>query len=246
MEASKIKTYVFETKDQWKEFRGKKLFTSSRIIELLADAKRDMTEDEKVEWKKSNPKSTAKQIVDPSLLSDGAISYIMDVAINDLAIPKPDYYDAAMEWGLEQEPQAVLRLAEHLGMDINDKDFIYTSVGGFVFFVYDNKIGGTPDVIIPTHIVEIKCPNSDTHLYYRSYLTKENFAKELPRYYASMQNNMQLAQRNKGYFVSFDPRFKDYKKQFFILEIEADKEFQSKILNKVEPAYKELIRVIEA
>ena len=157
-----ISRFIFETKEQWKEYR-KGLFTASNINKLTANGKSETG------------------------LSVGAVSYILETINDQVGEPKPDIFNAAIEWGLENESQAVLRYAEDNGLDVNDNDFIYTSVGGFVFFTYLGICGGTPDVILKDKIVEIKCPNSDTHLYNKLFVNAENIQKEYPMYYDQCQ-----------------------------------------------------------
>jgi hypothetical protein len=217
METNKIERFVFETQDDWKDFR-KGLFTSSQINRLMASP-------------------TKKEIEAGEKISKGAKTYILELIANVEAGFKKEFYSSAMEWGNEQEPQAVLRLAEMLGKDVTDNDFIYTSVGGWVFFVYDKKSGGTPDVILNDAIVEIKCPDSHTHRYYRTFVNSDNIASELPDYYDQMQHNMMLCQRDMCYFMSFDPRFKDVNKQVHLIEVKADKDRQQQILDKIELAH---------
>lgn len=107
---TKIERFIYETREDWKEFR-KGLFTASQINRLMAKSKNECG------------------------LSDGAITYILELINNVKGEPKPDIFNAAMEWGNEQEPQAVLRFADDNGLSVNDDNFIYTSVGGFVFLL---------------------------------------------------------------------------------------------------------------
>jgi len=203
-----IERFIFENKADWKEFR-KGLFTSSQINRLTANGKSD------------------------SGLSVGAITYILET-INDIkGEPKPDVFNYAMEWGLEQEPQAVIRYATDNNLDINADDFIYTSVGGFVFFKYLNIAGGTPDLILKDTIVEIKCPNSETHLYNLLFVNAENIQKEYPVYYDQCQMNMFLTQKKKAVFMSYDSRIKDEKNQAHYIAIEFDSLRIETILNKI-------------
>lgn len=223
MEASKIIRNVYETEADWQNFR-KGLFTSSQINRLMAE-----------------PTKKEKELGE--VLSKGAKTYIMELIANVRAKPKTQFYSASMEWGNEQEPQAVLRLAELYGYDVTDNDFIYTSIGGYVFFNYDNKSGGTPDVIMPQAIAEIKCPDSHTHLYYKLNVNAETIADELPDYYDQMQHNMMLCQKEMCVFMSFDPRYKEVNEQVHVVEVMADKVRQQAILDKIEHAYqyKELL-----
>lgn len=208
---TKIERLIFEHKANWKEFR-KGLFTSSQVNRLTANGKSE------------------------NGLSVGAVSYILET-INDIkGEPKPDVFNYAMEWGLEQEPQAVLRFANDNNLDVNDDDFIYTSVGGFVFFKYLDIAGGTPDLILKDSIVEIKCPNSETHLYNLLFVNAENIQKEYPVYYDQCQMNMFLTEKKKAVFMSFDPRIKDLKNQAHYININYDSARIELIMNKINAA----------
>jgi YqaJ-like viral recombinase domain len=201
---NKVTRYIFETKDDWKAFR-QGLFTASQINRIMAT----------------------------SQLSVGAITYILQLIVSTDAQPKPDIFNSSVEWGNEQEPQAVLRFANDFFFDINDDNFIYTSVGGFVFFEFDGIAGGTPDIILSDRIVEIKCPNCDTHLYYKHFVNEDNFQKELPVYYDQMQFNMFLTSRANAIFMSFDPRHKIEAMQAHYINIKADGKRQKEIIDKI-------------
>ena len=195
-----IKRQVFESPDDWKEFR-KGLFTASNINKLTK-CRRGSTD-----------------------FGDVAISYIMETIGNTIAEPKLEYYSSAMEWGNEQEPFAVLRLCEELNLDPDSPHVIYTSQNGIVFFSCEEyNCGGTPDLIFHDSIGEIKCPNSDTHLYYKLYVNAENFADELPEYYDQIQLNLWLTQRDYCHFYSFDPRFKKHSQQTHRVIVKRDNE----------------------
>ena len=224
MDRNKIEWFQTEVEDHYRKKRST-LITSSQINRIAANGTK--REDK---------------------LSDGAITYMLELAIASEAEPKKQFASWEMDWGNEQEPQAVLRLAEHLGVSEQDPEFIYTSIGGYTFVVYDNKSGGTPDVILTydtPKIAEIKCPNSDTHLYYCKFLTVDNFAKELPKYYDQMQHNMSLCDADVCYFASYDPRFKKRDKQFKVWEIKANKERQQFLLDKIDVAHKFKLSLIE-
>lgn len=201
---------VFETKDDWSKFRSG-LFTASEIHRLLAD-----------------PKDKTQKI------SQGAKTYVIERVASILAPLQPDYYSQSMQHGNETEPQAVMAFAEKHGYDINGDDFIYTSIGGFVFFHDDELgIGGTPDVITPKANAEIKCPNSDTHA---EYLMVNN-QKDLPKeYYAQMQLNMYLTGKKLTYFVSFDDRYYSSKHHYKEIEVVYDESFIDRIITKVKIA----------
>jgi exodeoxyribonuclease (lambda-induced) len=226
-----IERFILETKQEWAAVR-KGLFTASRINEILPNGKVLMNELELAEYKKANPKSTAKYKEDETVLGDGAITYILEI-IQDLeGAPKEVFYNSAMEWGNVTEPDAAIRYCEMFGYDLNADDVIYTSEGGTVFFVGDNLVGCTPDLILRDRIVQMKCPESSTHLYYKLHVNEANFQKELPDYYAQVQLEMMLTERNVCDFFSFDPRYTRTELQTHKIEVPADKDFQNRIYRK--------------
>jgi hypothetical protein len=238
MEQQKVKMQIFPDKEAWKKHR-KTLFTSSRINELMGMCSRKMTAEELEAHKKDNPKSKKTTIEDETILSEGAISYILELIQNELSDPEPDFYDANMEWGNVTEPQAAISLAEYLDMDINSDGFVYTSENGVVFFERPKESGGTPDIILQDLKAngELKCPKGKTHLRYMLFYTAENFQENEPKYYDQMQRNMYLTNSDKCYFVSYDPRFKNKAHQRFVLEIPANRERQQQIQRKVDLAH---------
>ena len=226
-----IKRYIFENKNEWAEIR-KDLFTASRISEIMPNGRVLMNDVELAEYKKANPKSQAKYREDETVLGDGAISYILEIIQGLEGAPKEQFYSASMEWGNEQEPQAVIRYCEDNGYDLFADDVIYTSQGGTVFFVGDGLLGCTPDLILPQKVVQVKCPDSSTHLKYKLFLNEKNFQELEPKYFAQMQLEMMLTQRNTSDFFSFDPRFKREKMQTHKVEVPANVEFQNAIHRK--------------
>lgn len=222
-----IKRYVFETETDWLDHR-KDQFTASEVNRLMAEP-------------------TKKAQAEGKLLSEGAITYILEKIAAYFDSPKPKFYNSEMDWGKENEGAAAFELCQILGLDVQSKDVIYTSAGGFVFFS-TGKLGGTPDLIFPSlkKIAEIKCPNSDTHLYYKAFVTPKNFQSELPKYYDQMQTNMYLCEADSCYFMSYDPRFKDPKRSVHIIEIERNQERIDQILNKVDIAHETMLKLINS
>jgi len=226
-----IVRHVFESQNDWANIR-KGLFTASRIGEIMANGRKLMNEQELAAYKLLNPKSTAKYMEDETVLSDGAITYILEIIQGLEGAPKPQFYNAAMEWGNEQEPQAILRYCNDYGFDLNADDVIYTSVGGIVFFVGDDILGCTPDLILHNKLVQVKCPDSKTHLEYKLFLTEANFKEREPKYYWQMQLEMMLGEKEESDFYSFDPRFTREAMQAHKVPVKANKEDQSAIYRK--------------
>jgi hypothetical protein len=207
-----INRKVFETEEDWKGFR-RGLFTASQINRLLAKAKSGTG------------------------LSVGAKTYVKEILAEMIAPPAPDYYNAQMQRGNELEPQAVLAYANAFDLDINSKDFIYTSIGGYVFFWDDAfNVGGTPDIILADRICEIKCPESKNHLEYLLCDTGEDLRDLKPEYYSQMQLNMYLCERDNCDFISYDDRLFDEKLHIKIIPVKRDEEHIKLILEKATEA----------
>jgi len=215
---------VFETKDDWAKFR-KGLFTASEVHRLLAE-----------------PKLKADK--EAGNLSEGAKTYVRERVAILLAPEEPQHYNANMERGNEAEPQAVMAYATKLGKSVNDDDFIYTSIGGFVFFTDEEfDAGGTPDIIIGETICEIKCPLSKTHLEYMMISNVEELKSAVPQYYAQMQMNMWLCDAKDGVFISFDDRYYNEAHHLHTVEVPRDEEYIEQIKRKLLKAkeYKQLL-----
>jgi len=215
---------VFDNKEDWAKFR-RGLFTASEVHRLLAE-----------------PKLKADK--DAGNLSEGAKTYVRERVAILLAPEEPQYYNSNMERGNEVEPQAVMAYAERIGKSVNDDDFVYTSVGGFVFFTdEDYNAGGTPDIIIGKTICEIKCPLSKTHLEYLMIRDAEELKKAVPQYYSQMQMNMWLTGAENGVFISYDDRYYKEKHHLHTVDVPRDEEHIELIKSKLlkAKAYKDEI-----
>lgn len=210
-----IKYIVFDTEDEWLDFRAP-YFTASEASKLMTEPKK---KDE--------------------VLSVGAKTYIRKKAATILAPREPSYYNSAMEHGKNTEPAAAVRFAKELGLTTDHDDFIYTSTNGFVFF-YDDEfdLGGTPDIIVKALKLsgEIKCPNSDTHLEYLTYTTSEDVRANMADYYGQMQTNMYLTQTEICKFMSFDDRFYNEQHHSRFIDIPRDEEYIKRLLEKAHHA----------
>ena len=213
-----IKRYVFQEDEDWKDYR-ETVFTASEINRLTAE-----------------PSKKAKEAGQE--LSDGAITYIIEKISARFGNPKFVYKNLEMEHGKDTEPSAALKFCELLNLNPASDEVIYTSQGGTVFFS-DGIVGGTPDIILPSlkAICEIKCPNPQTHLYNKCFLTELNFRQNYPVYYDQMQLNMYLSEADYGYFFSFDDRFKAENIQHLTLRIERDEQRINEILDKASKAH---------
>jgi len=118
------------------------------------------------------------------------------------------YTNAAMQWGTETEPMA--RQAYEL------KRGVFVDETGFMDHPTIENSGASPDGLVGDKgLVEIKCPNSATHM--ETILSGKVPAKYIPQ----MMWQMACTKREWCDFVSFDPRFPE-NLQIFIERITYD------------------------
>lgn len=151
-------------------------------------------------------------------LPKGAITYIMKVVAEALTEFRIDtFISSAMEWGILHEPEAVDAFQAATGLEVSKcKDAQE--------FIDRGHVGGTPDGLILSEFsgVEIKCPNSDTHINYLKIKTGADLKAEATNYYWQIQCLMMLTKSSHWYFVSYDPRFTSDKNRLHIAKIAAD------------------------
>ena len=132
--------------------------------------------------------------------------------------PAESYSNAAMLHGTETEPFA--RAAYEARMDL-----LVTEVG-FIDHPWIPMSGASPDGLANEGMVEIKCPNTATHI--ETLLSRTVPAK----YITQMMWQMCCADRPWCDFVSFDPRLPE-KHQLFIKRINYDPEILDLLENSV-------------
>ena len=123
----------------------------------------------------------------------GRANYMADLVVERLTGQKASSFsNAAMEWGTQTEPQAKAAYAAKTGILVEDVGFIdHPTVA---------MSGASPDGFAEDGLIEVKCPNTATHLEY--------VLAELPplKYFTQMQWQMACTNRPWCDFVSFDPR----------------------------------------
>lgn len=120
------------------------------------------------------------------------------------------FTNAAMQWGTDQEPAA---REAYSFVTLNDVDEV-----GFVPHPTIADSGASPDGLVGIEgLVEIKCPNTATHLDYL--LTQDVPAK----YLTQMQWQMACTKRKWCDFASFDPRL-PAKLQLWVKRVHRDDE----------------------
>lgn len=138
--------------------------------------------------------------------------------------PAPSFQSPAMAWGTANEPVARQRFVEVFGMPVEEV--------GFVPHATIANTGASPDGLIQHDgLIEIKCPQTSTHLEILS-------GGKIPaRYMFQMYWQMACTGRDWCMFVCFDPRLPEAM-QLYTEEVPRDE----KIIAELE---EEVIKFIE-
>ena len=132
--------------------------------------------------------------------------------------PAESFSNSAMQWGTDTEPFA--RAAYEAKVEI-----LVTEVG-FITHPWIEMSGASPDGLADDGLVEIKCPNTATHI---ATLLDQKVPE---KYITQMMWQMACTERSWCDFVSFDPRMPE-KHQLFIKRVMADKEIIQHLENMV-------------
>ena len=144
----------------------------------------------------------------------GRRAYMLQLAAERLSgLSQPFFRNTAMEWGTEHEQEA--RECYELFSDntVIEKGLIYLD---------DSKqIGASPDGLIGENGgIEIKCPNSTTHIEWV-------LSGKLPsKHKAQVQGCMWVTGRDWWDFATYDPRVNN---SLFIVRVTRDDEYVSKL-----------------
>lgn len=212
-------------------------FTASSFHKLFSGGKRPMTQDELiVEKLNKGRKSTVE-----TLFGEGAISYIYE-KIDEILTS----YDAAemfafsgnkaTDYGHAYEDQAIEQFELRTGIKVERVGFIQIA----------ERLGGSPDGVTEDAIIEVKCPfSSKNHTVNLLIDSVAGLKDEHFDYYIQMQVNMIAAKKEKGYFISYDPRKSNSVFQMKIIEVPKDEQVCKEILFRYQEAMKVLSGVLE-
>jgi len=141
----------------------------------------------------------------------GRANYAADLVVERLTNQKASSFtNAAMEWGTEQEPNAKAAYAAKTGILVEDVGFIdHPTVA---------MSGASPDGFAEDGLVEIKCPNTATHLEYIF------DGKPPQKYVTQMQWQMACAGKPWCDFVSYDPRLPE-RLQLLVVRVPRDDDY---------------------
>jgi len=145
-------------------------------------------------------------------------------------IPTETYTNGAMQWGVEFEPLAATMYEAETGNVIEEVGFEEH---------FELEAGASPDGLIGEDgLIEIKCPNSATHI---EYLKGKSLPKE---YKAQVQGQLWITDRKWCDFVSYDPRM-PANLQLFIVRVERDEEYIDELYREVVKFLKEVYEEVE-
>jgi len=137
------------------------------------------------------------------------------------------FSNAAMQWGTDQEPLA--RMAYEFSRDVEVVEV------GFIDYPHIDMAGCSPDGLVgDTGMVEIKCPNTATHL--RTIDTDKIEGK----YLKQMQFQLACSGRSWCDFVSFDPRLPG-NMQLYVQRVPRD----TAMIKEIETEVRSFIREVD-
>ncbi|GAB1397903.1 YqaJ viral recombinase family protein [Saprospiraceae bacterium] len=159
-------------------------------------------------------------------------------------------YDApfspvAANWGINNEAQALRELKDSTNLEISEI--------GLVFSFENDQIAATPDAAIWCHdskdyvcLVQVKCPyNGDYHEKFRTKVFNErDLKRKKSSYYWQMQGEMWVADTDKSYFVSFDPRRDESERLHYALVRRNEEDIRA-LKQKVYEALEERDAIVE-
>lgn len=173
-----------------------------------------MTEQRTDEWFAARlGKVTASRVADVIAKTKTGYSasrenYMADLIVERLTGQKAlSFSNPAMDWGTATEPAARAAYSAFTGELVEEV--------GFIDHPTIPMSGASPDGLVADGLVEIKCPNTATHL--ETLLTEAVPAK----YITQMQWQVACTGRKWCAFVSFDPRLPEHL-QLFVQPIPRD------------------------
>lgn len=185
------------------------------------------------------------------LFGDTAMTYINEkIAEVVTGERKQQPNSASLEWGVAQEIDALMTFKSVMGF--NDDEITFYGGANFKYFEYNEFSGGSPDGGTNDACIEAKSPYvSSNHievlLLARESTGKFDFSDNVKLkhyndlYYAQLQWNMFCMGKDKGYFISYDPRTVDYSNRIAILRIKKDDEYISMLKDRLNAAV-EIVR----
>jgi hypothetical protein len=146
--------------------------------------------------------------------------YLMDVVCERLTgQPTHHFVNQAMQWGIDQEEFAREAYEQRTRVVVEKAGFI-------ILDGIKASAGASPDGLVGVGCIEIKAPNTRTHV--------QTILDGMPdEHYAQLQGVMWVAGREWCDFISWDPRVPgEY--QLFVQRIERDEPFIEMLKREIE------------
>jgi hypothetical protein len=214
-------------------------FTSSEMYRLLTPAKRDMTPAELADRPKKGPGSRTKTIMDYSVMSDGAYTYIEEKVAEILTGQvEDDVYAFAKEYGKEMEPVAAEYFTKQTGLNIEPAPFI----------PWGDHAGGSPDrfLVDEKSGLEVKCPLKPTkQVKYLQLTDQYDLLNHFPNFYWQCMSNLLFTGLDKWYFVTFSPMMIQDKHKMVKIEIMPNAEHFQILTTKIGRAIEEKLKLLK-
>lgn len=163
-------------------------------------------------------------------------NYMAELVVERLTNTRAESYtNAAMQWGIDQEPAARDAYSARTGE-------LVTEIG-FIPHPRIAMAGASPDGLVGVDgMVEIKCPNTASHIEYMME------GEPAHKYFLQMQWQMACANRQWNDFCSYDPRMPEGL-QLFIVRVPRDDSVIEMLEAEVEKFLAELdvkVKTLEA
>ena len=167
-------------------------------------------------------KVTASKVSDvmSAITTAGYKNYLADLVVERLTGNKTESFtNAAMQWGVDQEPIARAEYEVKTGNFVDQIAFVdHPTIANF---------GCSPDGLVGDDgLIEIKCPNTATHI---DYVMQD---KVPTKYIPQIQCQLAVTGRKWCDFVSFDPRLPDGL-QILIVRLKRDDKYIEKLETRV-------------
>lgn len=196
--------------EEWYAIRSGK-FTASDFETLMPSAKQGMND-----WNKTQM----------------AIIYRVAAERMTNAHVCDSYISKAMQHGIDTEDEARISFMLETGLDIQEVGFVE----------YSEWIGCSPDGLAVNESdpgLEIKCPNSDTHLRY--FFNHDDLISD---YKYQCLGGMLCTGRDAWYLYSYDPRFADESKKSVLVMIERDEAEIQRLIDRLVMAIRKVQEMI--
>lgn len=159
-------------------------------------------------------------------------NYMAELVVERLTPPPTEdngYKNPAMQHGIDNEPVARLAYELETGNTVDEA----------FFEQYNDNVGASPDGYVGDKgLIEIKCPNTATHL-------ETLRTQEVPKqYFVQMQGQMLCTGRDWCDFVSYDPRLPE-NAQLFIKRVNRDETFIKDLVKELTLFVKELEKQVK-